>query len=73
MRGDRAHQLGRVTAGLELPDRVARMAVTEVRIALVVEVVEQAGQAPELGVAVEPRGVGAHRGFDREHVAAQRV
>ncbi len=73
MRSDRADQLRRVTARLELADRVTRVSIAEIRIALVVEVVEQAGQPPELDVAVEPRGVGAHRGLDGQHVPAQRI
>ena len=44
------------------------MAVLEVGIALVVEIVQQAGQAPQLDVAVEPRRVGPHRGLDGQHV-----
>ena len=73
VRRHRPHQLRRIAPGLELADRVARMAVAEVRIALVVEVVQQPGQPPQLDVAVEPRRVGAHRGLHRQHVAPERV
>src|SRR5437763_11413644 len=40
---------------------------------LVVEVVEQGGDAPELLVAAEPRGVGGGRGLDGERVAKERL
>ena len=43
-----------------------------VRVALVVGVVEQAGDAPQLDVGAVARGVGAHRRLDREAVTAQR-
>ncbi len=65
-------KLRRIAERFQFADRVAGVAVREVRIALVVEIVEQSGQAPELDVAVKPGRVGAHRGFDGEHVAAQR-
>ena len=42
MGGDGAHQLAGVAARLELAQRVARMAGLQVRMALVVEVVEEA-------------------------------
>src|SRR5262249_46130732 len=67
------HQLGRIAARLQFADRVAGMPVTKIRVALIVEVVEQPCQPPELRIAAEPRGVSAHRGLDREHVSAQRV
>src|SRR5437868_9297339 len=44
-----------------------------VRIALVVEIVNQPGEAPALGVFSEMLGVGAHGGFDAEHVLAERL
>jgi hypothetical protein len=56
---------------LELPERVPGVAVLEVGIALVVEIVQQACQAPELDVTVEPRRIGPHRGFDGQHVPQQ--
>src|SRR5438874_841240 len=40
---------------------------------LVVEVVGQGGDAPELLVAAEPRGVGGGRGLDGERVAKERL
>src|SRR4029079_7988740 len=43
VRGDRAHELGRVAARLELSQGDPRMAGLEVRMALVVEVVEDPG------------------------------
>ena len=69
----RPDQLGRVAARLELGHRVAWVPVLEIRIALVVEVVQQSGQPPQLDVAVEPGRVCAHRGLDGQHVAAQRI
>src|SRR6516225_6759290 len=47
------------------------MSVLEVRISLVVEVVEEACQAPKVHVASEPRRVRAHRRLHGQHVAAQ--
>ena len=41
-------------------------------MALVVEVVQQARDAPQLLVLAEAAGVGAHRGLDGQHVLAQR-
>jgi hypothetical protein len=45
----------------------------EVRMALVVEVVEEPDEAPLLLVGTEPPRVRAHRRLDRQHVAAQRL
>jgi len=45
----------------------------EVGIALVVEVVQEPGQAPQVLVLAELDGVSAHPGLDRQHVAAQGV
>jgi hypothetical protein len=45
----------------------------EVRIALVVEVVQDPDGAPGLRILAEALGVGAHRGLDGEDVAAQRL
>ncbi len=42
-----------------------------VRVALVVEIVEQGGEAPELFVVAEFAGVGANAGFHGEHVFAE--
>ena len=39
---------------------------------LVVEVVQEADKTPRLGILAEFGGIGPHRGFDREHVLAQR-
>ena len=39
---------------------------------LVVEVVQQADQAPGLGILAVPDGIRAHGRLDREHVLAQR-
>ena len=60
-------------AALELGQRRARVAGLRVGMALVVEVVQQPGDAPELLVGAELAGVGAHRGLDGEAVAAQRL
>ena len=50
-----------------------RVAGLEIGIALVVEVVEQADDAPELLVLAACARVGAHRGLDGQAVAAQRL
>ena len=56
----------------EVPDPFAGMLLIGglggVGVALVVEVVQQAGQAPALLVLAEVSRVGAHRGLDGEHV-----
>jgi hypothetical protein len=49
------------------------MAGLEVRMALVVEVVQEPGEPPQLLVLAVLDGVGAHAGLDRKHVAAERV
>ena len=72
VRGDRAHELGRVAARLELLQRDPRMAGLEVGMALVVEVVQQPGDAPQLLVLAEAPRVGAHGGLDGQHVLAKR-
>jgi hypothetical protein len=51
---------------------VLRMLV-ERRMHLVVEVVQQGGDAPQLLVLAEPPGVEPGRRLDRERVAAQRL
>ncbi len=48
VRGDRPHDLGRLAAALELGHGHARVAGLEVREALVVHVVQQADDAPQL-------------------------
>ena len=47
--------------------------VRGVRISLVVEIVDQPGQPPPLRILAEVLGVGAHRGFDAEHVLSERL
>ena len=71
MRRDGAHQLGRVAARLELLQRDPRVAGLQVRVALVVEVVQQPCDAPQLLVGAEAARVGPHRGLDGEDVLAQ--
>ena len=73
VRGDGAHELGREALALELGHARPRVAVlgVHVGVALVVEVVEHAHEAPFLLVAVEAGRVGAHRGLDRQDVLAQ--
>ena len=76
MAGDRVDQLLRPAELLEQPQRGARVAVlvvVEVGVALVVEVVDEAGDRPQLLVAAELARVGAHRRLDPEQVLAQRV
>ena len=67
-----AHDLGRLAAALELGHGHARVAGLEVREALVVHVVQQADDAPQLLVLAVAAGVRAHRGLDGQAVAAQR-
>src|SRR5690606_36144025 len=43
----------------------------DVGVALVVEVVQQSDQAPEVRILTEALGIGPHRRFHREHVAQQ--
>ena len=38
---------------------------------VVVEIVDQAGRAPEVGILAEAPGIGAHGGFHRERVLPQ--
>ena len=76
MAGDGVDQLLRPVELGEQPQRRARVAVlgvVEVGVALVVEVVDEAGDAPELLVAAAVAGVGAHRGLDPQHVLAKRL
>ena len=70
---DGAHELRRIATRLEFADRVPGVTVREIRIALVVKIVHQSGQSPQLDIPVKPGRVGPHRGLDGEHVAAQRV
>src|SRR5581483_1890230 len=58
-------------AGL-LEDRLPVLRVPA-RVALVIEVVEQSGDAPHLLVLAELRGVVPHRRLDRETVLAEAV
>ena len=71
--GDRVDQLRRVAALLEQRQRHPRVAGLQVRVLLVVEVVEDAGRRPELLVLAVAPGVGDHRRFDPEHVPPQRL
>src|SRR5215208_7072666 len=48
------------------------MAGLEVRVALVVEVVQEPRDAPELLILAEAAGVRAHRRLDGQHVLAKR-
>ena len=76
MRRHRPDELGRIAPGLQLAQgrpRVAVLQVLQIRIPLVVEIVQEAGQSPQLDVAVEPRRVRAHRRLDGQHVAPERV
>ena len=76
MRRHRPDELGRIAPGLQLAQAQTaggRPPVLQIRIPLVVEVVQEAGQSPQLDVAVEPRRVRAHRRLDGQHVAAERV
>ena len=56
---------------LELLERHPRMAGLEIGIALVVEVVQQTREAPQLLVPAEPAGVRAHGGLDGQDVLAE--
>ena len=71
MRGDRADQLGRVAAGLELLQGDPGVSGLQVRVPLVVEIVQQTGDPPQLLVLAEAPRVGAHGGLDGQHVLAQ--
>ena len=73
MRLHRVHHLLGIVAPAQFLDRHARMAGLEVRVALVVEVVHQAGDAPRLLVGFEPPRIRADGGLDGQHVLAQRV
>ena len=73
MPGDRVDHLLGVSALLEFLEHVAGMAGVEVRIALVVEVVDEPGDGPQLLVLAVAARVGPHRRFDREGVLAKRV
>ena len=67
----RVDQLLRVALLLEQLEGDARVPGSEVGMALVVEVVQQPGDAPQLLVGAGPPRVGAHRGLDPEQVTAQ--
>src|SRR5918994_506093 len=69
--GDAADQLRRVAARLELLERHARMAGLEVRVALVVEVVEEPREPPQLLVLAELARIRAHGGLDGQDVLAE--
>lgn len=60
----------------ENPDALRRVLVGRrmrgVRKALVVEVVDETGQSPALGILAVLLGIGAHRGFHGQHVFAER-
>ena len=73
MAGDRIDDVLGIVAPAQLLERVARMPGVEVGIALVVEVVDQAGDRPALLVLAEAPGVGAHGGLDAQQVLAERV
>ena len=73
MTGDGADNVGRIVARFELLQRVARVAGVRVRIALVIEVMDETGDGPFLLVLSVPLGVGAHRRLDPEHMLSERV
>ena len=73
VRCDRANQLRRVAEPLELGHRHARMACVRIGIALVVEVVKEAAQPPQLLVAAALARLGAHRRLHGQAVSPQRV
>ena len=73
MAGDGVDQLLRVALLLEQLQRLAGMAGVEVGVALVVEVVQQAGGRPQLLVFAPLARVGDHAGLDPQEVLAQRV
>jgi hypothetical protein len=71
--GHRVDHLLRIAALLKLGQRVARVPRVEVGIALVVEVVNEPGDGPELLVLAVAAGVGPHPRLDRERMLAQRL
>jgi hypothetical protein len=73
VRGDRAHDHRIDVAGLELGQRDSRVAGLEVGVALVVHVVQQADDAPQLLVLALLARIGAHRRLDRQAVAPKRL
>src|SRR5918992_4384585 len=73
MAGHGVDQLLRIAALLEQLERLARMAGLEVRVALVVEVVQQPGDRVELLVLAPLARIGAHSGLDAQQVLSQRV
>src|SRR5256885_7642950 len=71
--GYRVDQLIRVAELAQLLQGNPRVAGVEVRIALVVEIVEDAGGGPQFLVLAPLARVGDHRRLHAEHVLAQRV
>ena len=76
MAGDGVDHLLRPVELGEQPQRGARMAVlgvVEIGVALVVEVVDEAGHGPELLVAAALARVGDHGRLDAQQMLAQRL
>ena len=71
--GDCLDHLLRVAALLHLLDRVAGVARVEVRVTLVIEVMDEARDRVGLLVLAPLAGVGAHGRLDAEQVLAQRL
>jgi hypothetical protein len=71
VRGDGPDELWRLAAALELGHRQPRVARLRVGMALVVHVVQQAHDAPQLLVLAGAPGGGAHGRLDGQAVAAQ--
>jgi hypothetical protein len=71
--GDGVDHLLRVAAFLQLLDRVAGMSGIQVRVPLVVEIVDQACDGVELLVLVPLPSVGTHGRLDPEQVFSERI
>jgi hypothetical protein len=71
--GDGFHEVLGVAPVAELDERHPRVPGLRVGVALVVEVVNQPRDPPELLVLVVAPRVGAHRGLDPQHVLSQRL
>src|SRR5206468_909736 len=71
--GNGGDHLRGISARLELLERVTRVARLEIGITLVVEVMNEARDPPELHVLAVLAGVSAHGGLHSENVLSQRV
>ena len=71
MRQDRADDFFSHTALAEKARAFARV-VGRIGPALVIEIMDEAGDAPQVNVLTEMRRVMSHRGFDGQRVLAQR-